>query len=61
MNLLFFLQKFNECFFGVNQRDHGGKLCLGGSLEVVGLLWTLMMIALTHDVLYLGLKLRYNF
>jgi len=58
MNLLFFLHKFSKCFFGVNRKHHGGKLCLGGNLEAVGLLWTLMMITLTNEVLCLGLKLH---
>jgi hypothetical protein len=42
MNLFFFLHKFSKCFFGMNQRHHGGKLCLGGSPKVVRL-WTLMI------------------
>jgi len=57
MNLLFFLHKFSKRFFGMNQRHHGEKLCLGGNPKAIKLLWTLMMIALTHEVLCLGLKL----
>lgn len=56
-NEFFFMHKLNKCFFGVNQRHHGRKLCLGGSPKAIGLLWTLMMITLTHEVLCLGLKL----
>jgi hypothetical protein len=57
MNLLFFLHKFSKHFFGMNQRHHGEKLWLGGNPKAIKLLWTLMMIALTHEVLCLGLKL----
>jgi hypothetical protein len=50
MNPLFSLHKFNRFFFGMSQRRLGGKLYLGRSLKVDGLLQTRMMNTLKCKV-----------
>jgi len=58
MNPLFSLHKFNRHFLGVNPRR---RLSFTWSLKIDELWQTHMMIALTHMVLCLGLKLHWSF